>query len=96
MRITNLPSRCTVSIYTINGTLVRQYKRDVTSDVTSGQAVFEGQDFNIATTQDWDLKNTAGVTVASGVYIIHVDAGELGEKVVKWFGVMRPIDLDSF
>jgi len=96
VRITNLPSRCTVSIYTINGTLVRQYKRDVTSDVTSGQAVFEGQDFNIATTQDWDLKNTAGVTVASGVYIIHVDAGELGEKVVKWFGVMRPIDLDSF
>lgn len=96
VRITNLPSKCTVSIYTINGTLVRQYKRDFPSDVSGGQAVFEGQDFNLATTQDWDLKNTAGVTVASGVYIIHVDAGRLGEKIVKWFGVMRPVDLDSF
>ncbi|MBL7923498.1 MAG: hypothetical protein JNL88_04800 [Bacteroidia bacterium] len=96
VRITNLPSKCTVSIYTVNGTLIRQYKRDVAADVSGGQAVTEGQDFNQATTLDWDLKNTAGITVASGVYIIHVDAGALGEKVVKWFGIMRPIDLDSF
>jgi len=96
VRITNLPSNCVVSIYTLNGTLIRQFKRDVPSDVSDGQAISEGQDFNIATTLDWDLKNTAGVTVASGVYIIHVNAGSLGEKVVKWFGIMRPIDLDSF
>lgn len=96
IRITNLPSKCTVSIYTLNGTLIRQIKRDVSSDVSSGQAVSEGRDENLATTLDWDLKNTAGITVASGIYIIHVDAGTLGEKVVKWFGVMRPIDLDSF
>jgi len=96
VRITNLPNRCTVSIYTINGTLVRQYKRDVSSDVSDGQAVNEGVDFNQATTLDWDMKNTAGITVASGMYIIHIDAGNLGEKVVKWFGIMRPIDLDSF
>ncbi len=96
VRVTNLPSKCTVSIYTINGTLIRQFKRDFQSDVSDGLAVVEGQDFNQATTLDWDLKNTAGITVASGVYIIHVDAGYLGEKVVKWFGVMRPIDLDSF
>lgn len=96
VRITNLPNRCTVSIYTINGTLVRQYKRDVSSDVSDGQAVSEGIDFNQATTLDWDLKNTAGITVASGMYIIHINAGDLGEKVVKWFGIMRPIDLDSF
>lgn len=96
VRVTNLPAKCTVSIYTINGTLVRQYKRDVSSDVSGGQVVAEGQDFNLSSTLDWDLKNTVGVTVASGVYIIHVDAGSLGEKVVKWFGVMRPIDLDSF
>lgn len=96
VRITNLPSRCTVSIYTVNGTLIRQFKRDVPSDVSDGQSIDEGQDFNLATTLDWDLKNTAGITVASGVYIIHVDAGALGEKVVKWFGIMRPIDLDSF
>jgi hypothetical protein len=96
VRITNLPNRCTVSIYTINGTLVRQFKRDVAADVSDGFAIEEGQDRNLATTLDWDLKNTAGITVSGGVYIIHIDAGSLGEKIVKWFGVMRPIDLDSF
>lgn len=96
VRITNLPSHCTVSIFTLNGTLVRQLKRDVAGDLSAGQAVSEGRDDNQATTLDWDLKNTAGITVASGIYIFHIDAGDLGEKVVKWFGVMRPIDLDSF
>ena len=96
VRITNLPSKCTVTIYTVNGTLIRQFKRDVPSDVSDGLAINEGQDFNLATTLDWDLKNTNGITVASGIYIIHVNAGALGEKVVKWFGIMRPIDLDSF
>lgn len=50
--------------------------------------------------QDWDLKNTDGVPVASGVYIIHVDANidgqNLGEKIIKLFAVMRQIDLDSY
>jgi hypothetical protein len=45
---------------------------------------------------DWDLLNQERIPVSSGMYIIHVDAGSLGEKVVKWFGVMRPIDLDTF
>jgi hypothetical protein len=30
------------------------------------------------------------------VYIIHIDVPNIGEKVLKWFGVMRPIDLDNF
>lgn len=46
--------------------------------------------------QRWDLKNADGVPVASGVYIIHVDAGELGEKVVKFFAAMPTIDLNAF
>jgi hypothetical protein len=85
-----------VSFYTLNGTLVRQIKRDVISDVSDGILVDQGIDHNLSSTLDWDLKNTAGITVSSGVYIIHIDAGALGEKVVKWFGIMRPIDLDSF
>ncbi len=96
VRITNLPSKCVVSIYTVNGTLVRQFKRDVGTDLSAGNVVVEGVDFNQSASLDWDLKNTAGITVASGMYIIHIDAGEFGEKVVKWFGIMRPIDLDSF
>jgi hypothetical protein len=45
---------------------------------------------------DWDLKNQANIPVASGMYIIHVEVEGVGEKVLKWFGVMRPVDLDTF
>ncbi|MDE0987410.1 MAG: hypothetical protein OSA02_07795, partial [Schleiferiaceae bacterium] len=45
---------------------------------------------------EWDLKNAYNVPIASGVYIIHIDAGDLGEKIVKWFGALRPVDLNSF
>jgi hypothetical protein len=48
------------------------------------------------TSLDWDLKNQAGIPVASGLYIIHVEVKGVGEKILKWFGVTRPIDLDSF
>lgn len=83
VKITNLPQKCKISIFTLNGNLVRQYSKD--SDEPD---------------QDWDLKNTDGVPVASGVYIIHVDANidgqNLGEKIIKLFAVMRQIDLDSY
>ena len=46
--------------------------------------------------QDWDLKNEYGITIASGVYIVHIDAKGLGEKIVKWFGALRPLDLNNF
>ncbi len=44
----------------------------------------------------WDLKNQYGVTIASGMYIIHIKSPDLGEKVVKWFGSLRPVDLNAF
>jgi hypothetical protein len=48
------------------------------------------------TSLDWDLKNRRNVPVAGGVYIIHINIPGVGEKILKWFGVMRPVDLDSF
>ena len=48
------------------------------------------------TSVDWDLKNEKNVPIAGGIYIIHVDVPGVGEKVLKWFGVMRPTDLDNF
>ncbi len=80
IKITNLPINCTVSIYTSSGVLVRTLTKDDPS-VTSLQ---------------WDLKNNANITVSSGIYIIHVEAPGIGERIIKWFGMMRPIDLDSF
>ena len=63
---------------------------------TSGTLVRQLRKDNSLTYVEWDLKNTYNVPIASGVYIIHVDAGALGEKIVKWFGALRPVDLNSF
>jgi hypothetical protein len=79
VKITNLPRKCEVTIYTMNGTLIRQYTKD--SPITS---------------IDWDLKNYAGIPIAGGLYIIHVTSEGLGERTIKWFGSLRPIDLNSF
>lgn len=78
IKIINLPEQCTISIYNVNGTLVRQLTKD-------SQETFI----------DWDLKNFAGVPIAGGIYIIHVQTN-VGEKVLKWFGILRPPDLNTF
>lgn len=44
----------------------------------------------------WDLKNDKNVQIASGLYIMHIDAPGIGERILKWFGVMRPYDLQSY
>ena len=33
--------------------------------------------------EEWNLQNTFDIPVASGMYIVHVDCGELGEKILK-------------
>jgi len=44
----------------------------------------------------WDLHNTANIQISSGLYILHIDAPGIGERIIKWFGVMRPYDLQSY
>jgi hypothetical protein len=42
----------------------------------------------------WDLYNQAGLPIASGMYLIHVHAyGK--DKVLRWFGAMRPLDVTN-
>jgi hypothetical protein len=62
----------------------------------SGTLIRQYRKDNNMTYLEWDLKNAYNVPIASGVYIIHIDAGDLGEKIVKWFGALRPVDLNSF
>lgn len=62
---------------------------------TSGKMIRQFKKDNQITSVDWDLKNSIGVPVASGVYIIHVDVPGVGEKIVKFFGGMRQIDLEN-
>ncbi len=80
IKIVNLPDKCTISIYSVNGTLVRQLKKDDTK----------------FTSVEWDLKNHAGIPIAGGVYIMHIKADGIGEKTIKWFGALRPTDVNSF
>lgn len=63
---------------------------------TSGVLVRTYNKADPSTSLDWDMKNQANITISSGIYIIHVDVPNVGEKIVKFFGVMRPIDLDTF
>ncbi len=79
IKITNLPQKCTIKIYTLNGILIREFSKD-----------------EPLTSLNWDLKNQVGIPVASGAYLIHVDVPNVGEKVVKWFGALRPLDLDNY
>jgi hypothetical protein len=79
VKITNLPRRVTIKIFTVSGTEVRTLNKD-----------------NSMTSIDWDLKNNFGIPIASGLYVIHINAPGVGEKVIKWYGALRPIDLDTF
>ncbi len=81
IKIINLPKKCQLNIYTLDGTLVRRISKD---DDTR-------------TYIEWDLKNDAKVPIVSGVYLIDIKDSKTGEeRVIKWVGVMRPADYDSF
>ena len=71
---------CYIRIYTSDGTLVR----------TLGPTPVNN------TTYDWDLHNQTGIPIAGGMYLIHITVPGIGERVIKWFGTMRPVDLNSF
>jgi hypothetical protein len=80
IKIVNLPDVCTIHVYTLSGILVRTLSKST----------------NTITSVDWDLKNQKGVPIAGGVYLIHVNVPGMGERVLKWFGALRPTDLDNF
>jgi hypothetical protein len=79
VRIINLPTRTTINIYTLDGTLVRTLsKSDATPYI------------------DWDIRNSVGLPVASGMYLMHVNAEGIGETVLRWFGAVRPLDVSTY
>ncbi len=61
----------------------------------SGNLVRRFTKDNGITYLDWDLKNQYGIPIASGAYIVHINAPGIGERVVKFFGAIRPQDLNS-
>ncbi len=69
----HLPGKCTIRIFTMSGYLVDTIEHN--SPITDGA-------------ESWNLVSKDGMNIAYGVYIYHVDAGELGEKIGK-FAVIK-------
>ena len=80
VRFINVPGNTTITIYTVDGTLVRTFPNTPSN----------------TTTYDWDLHNHNGIPIAGGLYMIHFSTPGIGERVVKWFGTMRPVDMSGF
>jgi hypothetical protein len=94
VKITNLPRKATVTIYTIDGKFIRQFKRDEsplsTNAAQTNAAVLSQQ---IVPAVEWDLKNGKGIPISSGVYLIHIDAPEFGQqRTLKFFALNRQFD----
>ena len=69
----NLPSNCTIKIYTISGDLVRTLKHE--------SSIEDGIEY-------WDLTTSDNFPVAFGVYIFHVES-ESGNEVVGRFALIK-------
>ncbi|MBU2492922.1 MAG: hypothetical protein KJ571_09885 [Bacteroidetes bacterium] len=65
----NLPSDCTIRIYTVTGSLIKTLYKNTTP--TDG-------------TVTWNLVSDDGMDVAFGLYIYHVDAPGIGTQIGKF------------
>jgi hypothetical protein len=91
VKITNLPAKCIVTIYSLDGKFIRRYNRDENPTDPRGSGIPSNQ---ILPDVEWDLKNNKGISISSGVYLIHVDATAIGwgERTIKWFGINNKFD----
>lgn len=80
VRIINLPKKATVNIYSLDGALIRRLEKD-----NPDQSYI-----------DWDVRNAKSLQIASGMYLVHVQADGIGETIIRWFGAMRPTDAANY
>ena len=95
IKIVNLPLLCTVTIFDMSGTMIRQFSVDKTG-ISEPRGSTADLNTDAKTSIDWDLKNFAGIPISGGLYLIYVKANGIGERTLKWFGIMRPVDLNSY
>ncbi|HEX9614926.1 MAG TPA: hypothetical protein VGA55_05450, partial [Bacteroidota bacterium] len=69
----NLPSECTIRIYTVRGYLVKELKHQSASGL--------GQ-------EPWNLVSKDGMDISYGVYVYHVEAPGIGETIGR-FAVIK-------
>jgi hypothetical protein len=80
VKITNLPNKCIVSIYTLSGTKVRQFRKD------NEEPSVEWDLTNFA--------NTPVASGFYLIHIKDLTSGS--ERTIKFFGAMREVDLNTF
>jgi hypothetical protein len=68
---THLPLNCAIKIYTLNGDLIKTIAKTGSGDPT------------FSSTAEWNLQNTDNVPVASGIYVVLIDAPNIGTKILK-------------
>lgn len=80
LKITNLPAKCKVTIYTIEGKVVRHFNRNEVPSPPNGSGV---EALQIYPDLIWDLKTVAGKDVATGIYLVRINAEGIGELTLK-------------
>ena len=63
-----MPSKCTIRIYTISGELVKTIHHSSPMDSGTGR---------------WDLLTDDNLAASYGIYVYHVEAENIGEKIGK-------------
>ena len=84
----NLPERCTIRIYTVRGYLVDTIEYDgqyYHSPEYDPETEISGTPIGAA---PWNLVSKDGMDIAYGIYIFHIDAPGVGEKIGK-FAVIK-------
>jgi hypothetical protein len=86
MTLTHLPDGAIIRIFTLAGDVVKTI-----DDATRAEQGTLGTG-----TARWDLRNQSDVPVASGMYLMHVDMGTLGTKILKAAVFVPEERLDKF
>lgn len=96
VKFIGVPKNSTITIVTTDGILVRKIKLgDVSTDNYLAANISNGE-VNIDDAYSWDMRTTSGLLISSGVYYVHVNSPDKGEKVMKLFATMRSPDLSNF
>lgn len=88
IKFTRLPGSCTIKIFNVAGDLITTLRHNGSSENNRVNA----SPLNLSSTpasantgvEIWDLRNTQGEFVASGMYIALVEASGFGKKLVKF------------
>lgn len=69
LHFTHLPPKCTIKIFNIRGQLVNTLEHD--------KSIWDG-------TEIWDMRTKDEMDIAYGIYVYHIEADGIGEKIGKF------------